>query len=90
MEIEKTQKEYTNQEKYIHALEEEKKQKRPWYDNSLYLVKTTEMLTLYKLRERLYGLKDINHLLRTQSPDKKYNLTLNECREYGLVGVSGE
>ena len=90
VEIEKAQKEYTSQEKYIHALEEEeeKNKKRHWYDRSFYVgIKTaTEILTLSRLRERLYALKDTKNLFQTQPSDKKYNLTLGECGEYGLVG----
>jgi len=80
MKTQEVQKERENQNKRVLEIE---------VDNGNIIVcakKTTEMLKLKALEQKLRDTKDTKNLLQTQSPDKKRNLTLNECREYGLVG----
>lgn len=84
MKIQEVQKERENQNKRVLEVE---------VDNGNIIActkRTTEMLKLKALEQKLRDMKDTKSLLQTQPPGKKYNLTLNECREYGLVGVSGE
>lgn len=81
VEIQEVQKERENQNRRIQEIEGDK------YGNIIVCAKRTTLISRLKaLEQRLQDLIDTKNLLQAQSPDKKYNLTLNECREYGLVG----
>jgi hypothetical protein len=81
VEIQEVQKERENQNRRIREIEGDK------YGNIIVCARRTTLISRLKaLEQRLRDLIDTKNLLQTQPSDKKYNLTLGECGEYGLVG----